>query len=737
MMPSILVPICFVLVAGSEAAAQRPSTRVIDQEPYDLLTLKEGGQQFKLVPLGMAKRRPVTPGGLDAKLLVRLLKRPEQQYQIAWAEIERIELFEQIVLAEAKRLVDRRDYDEAYEYYEYLEKRTPDFPGLADALRSCLFCEADYWRQAGRYGYMLALLNELYDQDSRYPELPQAMGIAVDRLVEEYFAEGKNAAARMLLADLENRYSGHDVVQHRRQQLIDRAQRALDRSRGERENGAMRAAHDSAADALAIWPELPGAGDLLKQLQAEYPIVEVGVRRLPLQPARGFTTDWSARRHQRLTRRTLFELERYSETGEDYHAPYSEWQLKESVLALKIDSTATWGRGERELTSHDVAQGILSAWNAAGDVKVPDVWRSSLLRVDAPDVRTLNLQWRFVPPRWQPLLQIAPACLQEPALGIADYQLAEMNPGTARFVGVPRQGVTKMPREVIEHRFGSTLNAIDALRRCEIQILDRVPPWELPGIRRFDELEIGRYAAPTVHMLLVNPNSELLQQPLFRRGLVHAVNRQQILEQLVGSDAAAAGAVVSGPFPRGYAYDEDVKPRSWDPRLAIALWQQVAGRDENEEPVQLKLVYPPSEIARRAARAIQQQVQLDGLGIRLRMREWTPATDSSQSEWDLRYVEWPAMEPIIDAARLLGNDGMVGLSHASVRSGLRRVVAAETMNEAIAALNELHRIVHADNLIIPLWQLDEYFAHHDSLTGTGTRPVTLYQFVQHWQVELD
>ncbi len=204
----------------TRVVAQEPPS-LIDAEPYDVITLKEDGQQFKLLPLEMATRRPLSPASASSTLLVRLLKRPEQQYQIKWADIESLQLFEELVLAEAAKLVEKKLFDDAYEYYEFVKRRAPTFPGLAEAVRLCMFREAENWQQLGQYQHVLSLLNEVYDQDARYPGLQQALGVAVDRLVEQYFSAEQNAAVRVLLAELDAKYPGHGVVAKRRQQLIE------------------------------------------------------------------------------------------------------------------------------------------------------------------------------------------------------------------------------------------------------------------------------------------------------------------------------------------------------------------------------------------------------------------------------------------------------------------------------------------------------------------------------------
>ncbi len=53
-----------------------------------------------------------------------------------------------------------------------------------------------------------------------------------------------------------------------------------------------------------------------------------------------------------------------------------------------------------------------------------------------------------------------------------------------------------------------------------------------------------------------------------------------------------------------------------------------------------------------------------------------------------------------------------------------------------ARLKAIHRLVHEEVDVIPLWQLVEHLAHSSSVAGIGERPVTLYDHVEKWQLEL-
>ena len=220
------------LMYATRLSAVFGAERIIDQEPHDQLVLKGDVRVFKLMPLDMAKREPVSGKDPDDVLVIRLADRPEQKYQVKWSAIERVELFEELVLREASRLVAGKQYEEAHEYYVFLHRRDPEFPGLSAARQSCLLSEARHWLDQKRAPQALVVLRELWEQNRDYPELRQAIGTAVDQMVEGYFGAGQDAAARELVEQLAARYPDHEVVVARRQQLVACRSVPADRARG-------------------------------------------------------------------------------------------------------------------------------------------------------------------------------------------------------------------------------------------------------------------------------------------------------------------------------------------------------------------------------------------------------------------------------------------------------------------------------------------------------------------------
>jgi hypothetical protein len=233
--------------------------------------------------------------------------------------------------------------------------------------------------------------------------------------------------------------------------------------------------------------------------------------------------------------------------------------------------------------------------------------------------------------------------------------------------------------------------------------------------------------------------------------------------------------VTSGPFPLGYAYNDRVETRPYEPRMAMTLAQIAhkelaseaqpatarkpappsptatgskgsGGDDANSQGEQaapvapanpaapLRLAHPPTEVARLACRAIQKQLKL--IDIQVELVELTPDSSATALEtYELVYVELQLEEPIADARRLFGAGGIASGSSPHLEEALVRLDAAADWKTAREELHEIHQIAADDVAIIPLWQLGEHLAYRDTVRGIPSRPVVLYQDVAKWQVE--
>ncbi len=737
---SCTVSTAFVLLLSSAVAAEG---RIIEQQPFDRLTLTSG-QTLDLLPIEMEKRRPLARRSPEQPLHIRLRARPEQEYEVKWADIAHVQLFEELVMAEAASLVNEQRFDDAYEYYEFLLQRSPDFPGLIAAKRACLFEESKSWQKLGKFRNALVALNELYSQDPDYPGLKQALGLTIDRLVVDYFSAGKAAAARQLLLSLAKKYPGHPVVQQRQSGLIEQATKVLGDARQLAADGKMLEADEAVAKSLAIWPKLGGAHKLQAELFAKHPIVRVGVRRMapvvPDDPVPG----WAAIRSRRLTDWPLFQIAVYPPQGNGYRSSLVDWTIEGDRLLLAARSGMSWSGTDVPFQSADVAR-TLSSW--VGHQRSADLGRSD---VPAGAVKMLKdkrvaLRWPHRPVCWQAWLQV-PILSPENVTGSArlgPFQVTERTAAHVRYVRVNDTSTSgsKGVREVIERPISSAGAALEAFRDRTILAFDRVLPWELAQVARQPDLTLVRYAAPTVHLLVLNTRRPLGESLEVRRALAYSTNREEILASLFAGGKTPVGCVLDGPFPHGDACDPRLHPRAFDPRLAVGLlrvWQVENGVDPSKR-TKLQLVHLASETASRATHALSRQWNLADLGFDVEIRETTFAelTDPGNDRWDVFYFEWHAMQPFVDAERLLGATGFCRNHDPELQAALRELAQAQSRDNAFSTLRRIHRLVYQRLPVIGLWQLNEYAACDKRLLGVGDQPVSLYQNIDSWSVQFD
>ena len=86
----------------------------------------------------------------------------------------------------------------------------------------------------------------------------------------------------------------------------------------------------------------------------------------------------------------------------------------------------------------------------------------------------------------------------------------------------------------------------------------------------------------------------------------------------------------------------------------------------------LVLAYPPDDIARAACASIQKQLKLVGIPVELRAIEG-PLPARIPDDVDLLYAELATWEPLVDARRVLGENGLTGGCSSYMSLALRQL----------------------------------------------------------------
>ncbi|HJQ82289.1 MAG TPA: ABC transporter substrate-binding protein [Lacipirellulaceae bacterium] len=742
------------LARGQDApAARRP---LIERTPFDVVVLNRanGGKAYEVSPLALPQR-PLAAIPTEGTLVVRLLDRPLEEFEVLWANVAEVRVYEQMLFDEARKLTAAGKFDEAYDYFARLQADYPTYPGLRDAVSDYLRRNALALYQAKQHDRALALLVTLHEHNPTFAGFAGALETVAGEIIERYLREGNYSAARGVLEMWRRQFPGlaEEAVANWQRRFETAASRQLEEAERLIERKQYVAARRAVGRALGVWPQLQAANNLLDRIQREFPFIAVGVLETsPRQPTRRIDS-WAALRASRLVERLIAEQVDFSPEGGVYRSPFGEWELDESgrELGLRLHSAAEAGQPTTSGLTPDNLSRFLLAMAAPGSPDYYADWGNLLHGVSIdPATSTVQAHLRRVHVRPEALLQVRPPLTSN----AARYAIAEH--GQEQVVFTVASTHSAQPggiKAVVEQNMADDEAAVEALLAGDIDVLDRVPPWHVERLRKVEAVRVHSYRLPTVHVLIPNPQRPLLAKREFRRALCFGIDREWIVQRVLLAGAELPGFdVLSGPFPTGtslsdpvrYAYNDQIAPRAFEPRLAAILstvaWASVqnpSGDKEKEqsqpaEIPELVLAHPNDAIARVACQSIQ--AQLVRAGIPIKLQEFS-ADDllTGRVECDLRYAELAVWEPVVDARRIMGPGGLVGERRSPyVDAALQRLDEATNWNDVRDRLAEMHEIAHHELPVIPLWQTVNFFAHRATLRGIGDSPVSLYQNIGGW-----
>lgn len=735
--------------AGRGAAESLPNA-----EPYDIVVLKTGGDEGRLevYPIELPARRVPNPPPAGA-FTARTLDNPGEPLSINWAAVERIEFFEQRLLNEAARLTRRREFPLAFDHLARLDRDYPTWPGLDGAFASYLRADALARFRDRDYDHALAILHSLYDRSPDARGVRQAVDAVGGEILKAAWEANDFRAVGATLAALRDRFPKLDLktVPSWEKRLDERAAAAIERAERALAEGDFRQARVAANEAIGLTPGAEAPTALLERIERRNPTVRIAV----IQSGEGAPSvrldTPIARRLSRLTGGVLARLDDYAPTGGVYSSALGEVLSDDSKRAVRLRLTpeaADGGRG-----TYLVARALLHA----AEERTPELHalaeRAAQVAVERPNEITVALSRPHARP--EALLK---GPMPESLLELAPQSWKVADASDERVV-YQRVAEGRGFQVLEETRYASEQAAVDALLRGDVHVLANLPPWRVVAMRRARGVSIGEYRLPTLHCLLMSAETPLRRSREARRALCYGLSRERFVKDvLLGGEPAPGFQTLSAALPAGrslgdplrYGYNDGLVPRPFQPRLAAllsALGRRQLAKEAEEsadnesgetaaagDPPPLVLLHPPTPVARLACRSIE--AQLDALGVevkRVEAAEREIATDPIPH--DLRYAEVRVGEPMVDAWRLFGPEGLAGDCSATLLAALEQLDRATNGKEVGDALQEAHEVLAGDLPMAPLWQTVDYYAFRTDLAGLPQETVDLYQTLNAWRYE--
>lgn len=728
---------------------------LFQREPYDLLTVASAkdGKPLRIKPSGAPELRAGSAerGG---QLTIELIDMPGRKFQIAWKSVAKYQPFPQLLIEEAKQNLNEKDFDLAFRYLQRLNAEYTNYPGVERLLEELLVQNALERFQAGALDEALGMLEEAKRRFPNKSGIDKSIENVGLRLVQKEIDDRQWQSARKLIERFETVYGDKfaDSITQWRTDLTRRSQQQMDRARQQIEMKDYRGALEATNLALAIDPTIPSGKQQLAELVRRYPQVRIATLAAGAAVPPHGTLTWSGRRNKRLLYRDLTEIIGYGPEGGEYTSPFGSVirPVDRFELSIVLRDRLT------PVTGFDLSRQFQDP--ASQQDVILAALTPLLEKIAVREIRQVDLRLRLPHVRPEALLGFVPRkgdVSQFPIPPNGPYRPLKIKEAGQSFVPEEASSFSadRPPSEIQLLPFETTSDAMIALEAGDVHMIDRLNPATAArlSVESPDDLVVDHYRAPILHLLVPNLNNPFLKNRDFRRGLLYGINREEILKsRLLGGKELDGCRLVSAPIPNGvspddpvsYGYDLSIAPRSYEPQMSIALQKlaEIKLREEAEErnealiPLsKLVIGHPDTEVSRQTCLAIVQYFKRLGLPCELKTVS-SEVTEPAAVEVDLLYVEVQVAEPLVDIPRMF--DRYIPNVHQTqyFQLALRQLGQSRNWQDVRERFWSLHRLAHDDLLILPLFQLQDYFVYRRSLGGVGYQPMTLFQQVERWDL---
>ena len=706
----------------------------------------------------------------EQMLKFSMLSAPGGDYKVKRQDIKGIIYFEDMLLAKGDELLQRKEYGAAFEHFLYCKTFNPKWGGVEDRVDKLLYEEGTdaIARDRGEQG--LLLLRDLQERKPNYPGLGGRLVAGYALQVGKSFSSGSYARARRFLHDMEVIAPNDSQTKDARDRFILRAKQLVDAA--PKEMGTERT--EALAEALRVWPKLDGGDKLFEEAFNASPSLDVAVLDLSHSVVKNVRcpAPWvRSPADERVSRLLFFPImaqdDQESARGEraDQIAASVETAGLGVRVTIKIKKGFSWSDGSRAVGAIDVARTL----SDRTDPRSPGFnarWADLLDRIESTDESTLEIRLTRPPLRaeWWLLGPVGPAhAAWDGWVTTENNQRQPVGDGLFRWEGTTKTNATyrfapasggaggKTPLQakihrIREHHLSNSDDALGALARGEVSLLEHAPLDRVPNLSKTKGLKVGRYNHPLMHLIAIDARNPALRGRSLRRGLSYAIDRKAILEETVLKRASDENNLVAdGPFPaQSYANAKNVRPFEYQPILALMLLAAAKAEAEENLTTKLKFEYPAVPEAQMAAPRIVAAFKQAGLTVNPIERPLAELEEELRDgrRFDLVYRILPVTEPAFQAGPLIcpgydsapAADGLGAIASPRILELLLHLEHSPDLPSARTILNLIDKESRDELPVIPLWQTEEYYTWSERLNGPASAADHLYQGIEKWEI---
>ncbi len=316
-----------------------------------------------------------------------------------------------------------------------------------------------------------------------------------------------------------------------------------------------------------------------------------------------------------------------------------------TVYNFALRNDIYWHDGE-PVTSTDIEKTILFLQDE--DIPLPEDVKAFWNEVEVKALDPQNIQF-VLPEPYAPFLDfltfgVLPAHLTDGLSGAAlidaAFNLSPVGSGPYRFerflvedgeiagVVLTASEIYYVQRpfidQIVFRYYPDAQSAMEAYQEGEVLGIGRVPTDILDAALREPNLNVYSGRLPQFSLIFINLDSEqapFLQDPQVRQALMLGLNRQKLIDRLLGGQAIIADGPI---FPATWAYFDGIPHVDYDPDEAVQILKNAGyvipaegGRVRANEDGALafELLYPDTELGAAMASEIQESWARIGVAV--------------------------------------------------------------------------------------------------------------------------
>lgn len=294
------------------------------------------------------------------------------------------------------------------------------------------------------------------------------------------------------------------------------------------------------------------------------------------------------------------------------------------------------------------------------------------------------------------------------------------------------KGAPKIPRLNIKIVEGSQLYA--GLKSGEIDVtqntMSAIPLEDYDSIQALDNVT-SSFGDPITNQSVFIRTSNIPDARV-RQAMLYAINRDQILEQLLKGNGEIAAGFLSSASPY---FDPSITPVTYDPEKAKSLLQE-SGWDKNKT---LKFCIDSSDSTFVNAASVM-AAQWAAVGIKTDIQTMdinTLLSNAGKGDFDVMAVQYtyPPVDPYADVAWLLGGEGSwTGYSSDKVNGALSKIQRSSDAGELKGLYSIIDRQMQEDVPMFSAYVIKTMGAVNKRLTGVQPSVYGFLNHVEQWDI---